>query len=62
MTKANEYGVRSPRPEAQLGFARRGGEPRLFQTDSGWLNEFPLLLLNEYPLFPLQAIIALDNL
>ena len=62
MTKANEYGVRSPCPEVQLGFVRYGGEPRLFQTDSGWLNEFPLRLLNEYPLFPLQAIIALDNL
>ena len=62
MTKANEYGVRSPRPEAQLGFVRCGGEPRLFQTDSGWLKVFPLLLLHEYPLFPLQAISALDNL
>lgn len=62
MTKANEYGVRSPCPEVQRAFVRYGGEPRLFQRDSGWLNEFPLLLLNEYPIFPLQAIIALDNL
>jgi hypothetical protein len=46
----------------RLNWDLRGVGESLFQTDSGWLNEFPLLLLNEYPIFSLQAISALDNL